>query len=531
MGRKYSSYQGDMVIGNGKERKGFLGQGQLWYLLCLFVAGVVLLLFFSISTSPLTSNSFCTDSAFFQMVGQSMVRGQVMYRDIFDHKGPYLFFIQYLGQRICYGRYGIFFIQVLSLLFTLYIIDHTCQLVCGENRLFFRIVSAAVFFFLFSFTLDCGNLSEEYSLPVLFLCLYLFFDFLQENRRKAFPYALLIGASFGFLAFLRLSNASLLCIIIAVLFLELFLNKKFYTLFLCIAGFLIGFFLSSLPVCLYYAHQHILSEMLYATFIFNFIYATQDAGTLRYGIILILVITALLSAWLNRRERAYFFFAVFSMAGTIGFLLLGRAYIHYYQLIIPPILGNVWLILQKYQEISLPHKRVYASIIIAIMVLFNLPLLAMHGGRAVVAIGLNTPKMETTALGRLAKAIAPLDPYGQGTYGYAALEKVSDILARIPEESYPYVYNYNTQPYLLRASGLLPYYKYCQWQESFIQLNPQIEEEIDAMFEERPPQYIILGHYEKIQNQTMLKRLHEQYDINHQNSMYILYQRKEDLSW
>lgn len=498
--------------------------GQI-YMLFLFSIGVIFLLFFSISTSPLTSNFYGTDSAFFQMAGQSMVKGKVMYLDIFDNKGPYLFLIQYLGQIICYGRYGIFLIQLISMFISLYFMDCICQMLCGRNYSF-RIYSAIIFFFIWSFTLDCGNLSEEYSLPVLFFCLYLFFKFLNGEREKPFSYSIVIGASFGFLAFIRITNASFICVLVATLLTEFILNRQFTRVFICMIGFCIGFLISCLPIGIFYVYKHALFEMLYCTFMFNFLYAVKNPGIARISVILILVVTAFLSLCINMDNRVYCLFSFYSMIVTSAILLLGNAYIHYYQMIIPPVLGNAWLIMRKYQRINLRHKKLIVSLIILILMILNVHLVIMHGGRVAVALGLNSPKMEATFLGALAHSVEKFDTYGQGTYGYVALERISDILEHIPKNSYNEVYNYNTKPLWLRVSGILPYNKYCQTQESFISINPQIEDEIDYMFEVNPPKYIVLEDYDGITSRKIKRRLNLQYIIKYKNSVYTLFELK-----
>ena len=48
-------------------------------------------------------------------IGKAMKEGKIVYKDIFDHKGPILFFIQMIGQYICDGRFGIFLLQILAL--------------------------------------------------------------------------------------------------------------------------------------------------------------------------------------------------------------------------------------------------------------------------------------------------------------------------------------------------------------------------------------------------------------------------------
>lgn len=387
-----------------------------WYLL-LFTVGTVFLLFYSVSTSPFTSNTYGTDSAFFQMVGQNMRKGVVMYRDIFDVKGPYIFAIQYLGQLLSYGRYGIFCIQIINLFCTLLIIDKTHELLCEKRDYGERMIIFTVFFVIFSFTIDCGNLTEEYSLLPLFFCMYLFFKCLKEEHGYNICFGFM-GGMFGFLAFMRLTNAGLICVLACVLFLELFFQKKFSGMFQAVFCFVLGGGIAALPVCLYYASENALADMLYATFGFGFQYALRDPGTIRYSIISILLVSAAAAAWLNRKERPYLLFSLLSAGEMIMILLLGNGFVHYYQLILPPVLGNLLLIFRKREEISFVHIKKILMIFSILALLANGGLILAHGGRVLVAIGLNTPQMEHSMLGKLAKRIEVLDSYGYGTYGW-----------------------------------------------------------------------------------------------------------------
>lgn len=492
----------------------------------IFGVCVIFLFFFSISTSPLTSNSYCSDSAFFQMVGQSMVRGRFIYRDIFDNKGPFLYLIQYLGQILSYGRYGIFIIQLLNLWFTLFLVDQICQMVCERNSFRFRFFSMGVFLFILGVTLDGGNLSEEYSLPVLFVCLYLFFWFLYHNKIKGFSISIVFGASFSFLAFIRLTNASFICVLIAVVLVELIRNRQLKTIFLCAIGFITGFLGISFFICVYSDYKGVLSDMLYATFVFNYFYGTNTTGIIRYDVICVLFVITLISVWINRKESTYIIFSLFSIIGTVGILLLGHAYIHYYQLIIPPTLANMWLIMRKYDMIQMRYKRVCVCMVCLFMVLMNSNMLIYQCARAVFALGMNTPEREGSVLGDLAHIIErKYAPDWWEHYGYKAAERVADILEQIPEEDYDKVYNYNTKPYWLRTSGLLPYGKYCQTQESFIFVNPEIRDEIDEMFQLEPPLYVVIEDYENIYNDKIIERLNEQYYVKHKNEIYMLYGR------
>ena len=57
---------------------------------------VVIAMLFSAGSSPLI-NSAGKDSSAFILMGRAMLGGKIMYRDVFDHKGLYLYFINDLA--------------------------------------------------------------------------------------------------------------------------------------------------------------------------------------------------------------------------------------------------------------------------------------------------------------------------------------------------------------------------------------------------------------------------------------------------
>lgn len=504
-----------------KKIKADLVKKWVWYLL-LFLAGLIFLLFYSISTSPFTSNSYGTDSAFFQMVGQHIKKGTaVMYKDIFDTKGPYLFMIQYLGQLLSYGRYGLFCIQTINLFCILLTVEKTYWLLSKEKGYGEKFFIFAVFFVIFSFTIDCGNLTEEYSLLPLFFSMYLFFGCLIKGRGYNVCFGFM-GGIFGFLAFIRLTNAGFICVLASVLFLELFFQRKIWEMVQAVVCFLLGVGIAAIPVCLYYASKDALSEMLYAVFVFGFQYAVRAPGKIRYGVISILFVSAAIAGWFNRKERPYLLFSILSVVETVMIFLLGNGYIHYYQLILPPVLGNLFLILRKRRESGLLRIRKALLVLGVLVLLANGKLIITHGGRVVETLGLNTPEMERSLLGRLAKRIEVLDSYGGN--GYRTLKQIEEIKAVIPPEAS--VFNYETRPIWLLATAYIPYHKYCETQDMFIQCNPEIADEIDQMFEQAPPDYVVTEKFEKIKNTKVLARLQTMYYVRYSNERYVLYERK-----
>ena len=90
--------------------------------IALAVVAALFLLAFSLWTSPIHDNWYGCDASFFTLVGRGMLEGRVPYRDYYDLKGPYFFFIQALGQLISKGHLGIFILQTAALFLSLALI-------------------------------------------------------------------------------------------------------------------------------------------------------------------------------------------------------------------------------------------------------------------------------------------------------------------------------------------------------------------------------------------------------------------------
>ena len=88
---------------------------------------VVFLLLFSYTTSPLYALDGA-DSAVFKTMGQAVLKGKVLYRDIFDNKGPLLYLINAVGQWAIPGRMGLFVLQSVCFSVTLWFVFRTARL-------------------------------------------------------------------------------------------------------------------------------------------------------------------------------------------------------------------------------------------------------------------------------------------------------------------------------------------------------------------------------------------------------------------
>ncbi|MDY3727468.1 MAG: hypothetical protein SO015_04840 [Wujia sp.] len=498
-----------------------------WEYLLICVLGTIFLALYAISTSPLTSNFWGWDSAFFQMVGKNLNHGLVMYKDIFDIKGPYLFTIQYLGYATSNGRYGIFVIEILNLCITLYFLQKTVNLVAKKYRKQCLLVSLLLFFFFLACTLDCGNLSEEYALPYLFFCLFLYARYKVENKMGLA--ALGYGIAFGMVSLGRVTNCAFICVLVLDVIIDMIIAKEWKGLLKCAVFFLVGGVVAIGPFFAYFAAKGILTNMIEVVYTFSFSYAVESSfveslAAMRWTIIAVFFLIegmALKACRKNCREKVFLVINAIVMVITLN---LGNAYIHYYQIIIPSMLIAFWVWWNRVDE----KKKIKHGVIalLGVAVILNAIYFVPYTGRTVAAMGVNTPEREQSTFGKFAQKIERLDAYGRGYYGYKAQMQVDDILEKIPQANRNSVFNYETKAQWLLLSELKPYSKYCITADHFSCLSEKVAADIQKMFETDAPQYIVTGCDAKIENKYVQERLKEDYACTYKNDAYALYQQK-----
>lgn len=321
---------------------------------------------FSYSTSFLWPGYCGYDSAIFQTIGKYWAQGSVPYRDLFDHKGPLIFFIDMVGYWL-YGRAGILVPQTLSLAATLFFFYRL-----GREYLPRPLAAAAAAAGLvyLARTFDEGNLTEEYALPFIAASLWLALRW--EKQREASPdaphpwrYAAVYGVSFGAILLLRVTSAVSVCCFVLAITVYTVCKGQWRALGRNAAGFVGGFAAVTAPFCGYFAAHGALGEMVYGTIGYNLLYATEFSLTDYYGgspwasatfrrTVLdfgapLFALAALALLCVALAPRAPLGWAGLLAAGLNMYLLFSnRPYLHYFMIVAPLVVlcaalaGRLW---------------------------------------------------------------------------------------------------------------------------------------------------------------------------------------------
>ena len=231
----------------------------------------IVMLICSAYDSPLFPLYNSSDSAIFMLIGKGITEGKLPYVDLFDHKGPILFWIEALGWWIA-GRTGIWIIETIGAIVSVFLVIRICEQL-RSNWLLPVLGTAVVYLSYFG----RGNLCENYSLPFIFFCVLLVVRyFLSNSIKHPWKYAFAYGACFAILAFIRVNNATVICGFVLCIIIRLAVAREFKNLIENVVAGLAGILIVTVPICLYFFMRGALQDMLFCTFTYNFMYASAQ---------------------------------------------------------------------------------------------------------------------------------------------------------------------------------------------------------------------------------------------------------------
>jgi Dolichyl-phosphate-mannose-protein mannosyltransferase len=209
------------------------------------------------------------DSGIFLYIGSLILKGKLPYLDVWENKGPLVFYINALGLLLANGsRWGIWFLEFLVFLISGCIGYFMIKRLMGATP---ALVGTFVWVTAAGTVLQGGNFSEEYALLFSFVALFGYLNSLEFPRRRL--YVFLIGVSLGLNILLRPNNIGVQVAVIGSYFVMAVFSKD-WRLFLerlMLAAF--GATVVLVPVILYFHIQGALTEMVNIVLVFNYQYS------------------------------------------------------------------------------------------------------------------------------------------------------------------------------------------------------------------------------------------------------------------
>ena len=316
-----------------------------------------------ICSSPLIDCMF-TDSAIFIAMGRGMAAGKIIYKELFDHKGLYIFFLNYFAALIDNkSQIGLFIIEYIFMFISAKFVHSSLRLYADEKVSLLGMQILMLFAFMRG-PLGGGNFTEEYALMFQLSSIYFLLKYLKDKQARP-SYMFVHGVNAGVVLFLR-ANLVMMWGAIAILIGYELLRAKDYRNFIknLLAGFL-GLLAASLPVIIYLVKTGTVNEGIFAMFTFNMSYINDGQSYLLkvvktifnvYFSIIMLMAAILCSLILCFRRKHAIYYLLLLAFSLLSVSLSGRKYGHYYLYLVPfvmPFAYGLSMKLVKYKYAAL----------------------------------------------------------------------------------------------------------------------------------------------------------------------------------
>lgn len=467
---------------------------QITIAIVLFLCSLFFMLFVSCWTSFITPY-FLWDSSIFCCIGQGWHEGLLPYRDIFDHKGCYLFAFYLLAA--CFGHIKVGLTILMTLLLTLdsLLVYKIARLFLSGKRVWGIIL---LFYILLACMIGNGGCVEEISLPFILWPVYRLLQlFLKQNVLKDVHSRdfLLMGICCGIHAMLRVNNGG--CVVGGVCFLILYLfyHKKYSLAIRNVIICCIGFSAALLPGILYFAQQGALYDLWYGTILFNCFYISTGASEHAWSAQLLMHTHLLILAGaiiadqkvrlLSPEAKGLVLFI--ALIGTSA-ISIGTGYAHYSICILP-----VYVIASSYALclISRCQKKVHIVVAFALLAAFALAPFTSHLRRQILSSVSTLLLHYRIPCGSISHS---------STYQFIeryCLHTREDLMqwaARIPDAEKKSFLAYDCFGDVYLYMNLLPEYRYCFLQGAWSRHKGNgVHAALEKHFQETPPLWLIVG--------------------------------------
>lgn len=202
------------------------------------------------------------DANCFFTVGKSMMNGIVPYRDLFEQKGPFLYFLHGLAWLLDHDSFlGVYILEVISATFFFYYTYQSARLFVSEKTAFLVLPLSAVI--IYTSTSFCqGDSVEELCMPLLAYAIWVGFKAMVRNEDISGREFLIIGITSGLVFWSKFTIVGFYIgwFVVPAL---LFLKKKEYSKLLRAVGMVAaGVLLSTIPFLIYFGMNGAIGDWL-----------------------------------------------------------------------------------------------------------------------------------------------------------------------------------------------------------------------------------------------------------------------------
>ena len=240
-----------------------LNKQNIYYILIFVIVTILAIL--GLSSSPLNKGVIQNDSAVFQIMGRGMLNGQVMYKDLFDHKGPVMYVINAIAYLIN-PQIGLFIVETLFISIGAVFIFKTSKMLVNKKV---SVIMSLVYVMLMFISILGGNFTEEYAMTFTSIALYCIMKIIYKNEYENKILWGIIGATFALNFFIKLTYIAIWIAFGIIQFIYSIKEKKIKELIKYIVYMIIGIMIVTLPIIIYLVLNDDIHYFIDAFFVLN----------------------------------------------------------------------------------------------------------------------------------------------------------------------------------------------------------------------------------------------------------------------
>jgi len=488
----------------------------------------ILFVFFNSKNSPLYLFNEWVDANIYFSMGKGIANGLIPYKDIFDHKGPLIFFIYYIGYSISGTSFlGIYIMECITLFINMFFAYKIARLYLNNLFSFITATIYAVLLFTKSYY---GGSAEEFISVFITISFYYFILYFTNNQQSIRTNRIQIfihGAMFG-LAFLSKLSVCVFWVPLMLAIIIILLHKKKYTETLIYSLlFIAGFVATLLPFLIYFALNNGLGEAYWGYIEFNSLYAEfkPDLSFLRKTI----------SHAFKLLKNDYISFPLLLLG--LGLLSFSKKYIsngvYRAGMFLSFIFSFVVICLSKY-------IMTYAHMVIYVYALFGVIFIFTLLSKYVSSRKLQITVFVLSFLGILAIGIKDKNLFDEDM-NCLTREKDCNYMQKqfagiINREKDPTLLNLGIDLGVYTKANIVPTYKYFFYPNIPYHIYPKIRDYQVNLIERKEPMFIVIGDksafydmYKElpalVQNYELVSVYNEKNEIF--NKQVFLYKRKQ----
>jgi hypothetical protein len=304
-----------------------------------------------------------------------------MYKDIFDHKGPFLYLLNIVGLLIGGGRnIGIWIIEIISLSTSLIFIYKSINLLYDKFISLLSTLSSLILFML----VYNGNIPDEYAVPFISMAMYYFCQILKADSVKKTHY-LIIAICFSCILLLKPNLTAMWMVGWLIHFILLIKRNGLKALKSFIISSFLGIMIILIPFAIYFYATNSFADFKFCYWDFNKAYsdlAIKDMfirsirrcylyPVYRYCNVHIFLFSFLIVSLINFRysiNKKITLFIISAIIISMVIVNFGPFLLVYYYLMFVPVAGFTYAMVYHFLKEKIAYRSTVICIILFIFV-------------------------------------------------------------------------------------------------------------------------------------------------------------------